>query len=122
MKKVFLYIMTFVYAASGIYHFVNPAFYEMIMPEWLPCHSVLNTLGGISEILLAAMLLSDKTRKVSSYLIILMLVVFLFLIHIPMAIDFYRTDNPGLTISIIRLPIQFILIWWAWLYTKPLKA
>ena len=122
MKKAFLYIMVFVYAGAGIYHFVNPEFYEKIMPEWLPYHSLLNTIGGISEIVLAALLLSDRTRKISSYLIIAMLVVFLILIHIPMTIDFYRTDHPGFLISVIRLPIQFVLIWWAWLYTKPLKS
>ena len=114
--------MVFVYAAAGVNHFVNPAFYEKIMPVWLPNHSLLNTIGGISELILAAMLLSEKTRKISAYLIIAMLIVFLFVIHIPMTINFYKTNNPGLWISIIRLPIQFILIWWAWLYTKPSKT
>ncbi len=122
MKKVFLYIMVFVYVAAGIYHFVNPFFYENIMPAWLPNHSFCNYAGGISELILAAMLLPERTRKLSAYLIIAMLVVFLFVIHIPMTIDFYRTNNPGLWITIIRLPIQFVLIWWAWLYTKPSKA
>lgn len=121
MKKVFLYVMVFVYAASGIYHFVNPSFYEMIMPGWLLSHSLLNTLGGISEIILATLLLNSKTRKLSSYLIIAMLVVFLLLIHIPIAIDFYKINHPGLWIAIVRLPLQFVLIWWAWIYTKPLK-
>ena len=114
--------MVFVYAAAGIYHFVNPTFYENIMPVWLPYHSLCNYLGGIAELILAAMLLSEKTRKISAYLIIAMLVVFLFVIHIPMTINFYKTDNPGLWISIVRLPIQFVLIWWAWLYTKPSKT
>ena len=114
--------MVFVYAVAGIYHFVNPAFYENIMPDWLPNHSLCNYAGGISEIILAVMLLSEKTRKISAYLIIAMLVVFLFVIHIPMTIDFYKTDNPGLWISIVRLPIQFVLIWWAWLYAKPSKT
>lgn len=109
------------YAAAGFYHFVNPGFYENIMPGWLLFHSLLNTVGGISEIILAVLLLSDKTRKVSAYLIIAMLVVFLLVIHIPLTIDFYKTDHPGLWIALIRLPIQFVFIWWAWFYTKPLK-
>ena len=122
MKKVSFYLMVFVYAAGGIYHFVNPSFYESIMPVWLPNHSLLNTMGGISELILAAMLLYENTRKISAYLIIAMLLVFLFAIHIPMAVDFYKTSNPGLWISIVRLPIQLLLIWWAWLYTKPSKS
>jgi uncharacterized membrane protein len=122
MKKVFLYIMFVVYAAGGIYHFVNPDFYKSIMPDWLPQHTLLNGLGGISEIILALMLLPESTRKTSSYLIIAMLVIFLVVIHIPMAIDFYKKDHPALWIAIIRIPIQFVLIWWAWLYTRPLKS
>lgn len=109
------------YAAAGIYHFVNPKFYMNIMPEWLPGHSLFNITGGLAEIILAVMLLVESTRKLASFSIIAMLVVFLVLIHIPMAIDFYKTDHPGLWIAIIRLPIQFVFIWWAWFYTKPLK-
>lgn len=122
MKKVFLFIMVFMYAVAGIYHFVNPRFYEILMPERLPYHAFFNYSIGIAEIVLAIMLLIEKTRKISAYLIIAMLVVFLFVIHIPMAIDFYHTNHPGLMISIIRLPIQIILIWWAWLYTKSSKT
>jgi uncharacterized membrane protein len=122
MKKAFLYIMAFMYAAAGVYHFINPDFYKMLMPAWLPNHSVLNIAGGIGEIILAILLLSHKTRVFSSYLIIAMLVVFLLVIHIPMTMDFYMTGHPALWISIIRLPIQFVLIWWAWIYTKSLKS
>lgn len=118
---MFLYIMAFMYAAAGIYHFVNPEFYKNIMPAWLPDHHLLNTLGGVAEIILALLLLPVKTRRISALLIIAMLVVFLFLIHVPMVIDFYQSGHQGLWISIIRLPVQFVLIWWAWLYTKPLK-
>lgn len=113
--------MAFMYAAAGIYHFVNPDFYEKLMASWLPSHYLLNVAGGIFEMLLAAMLLSKSTRTVSAYLIMAMLVTFLFLIHIPMAINFYKDEHPDLWIAMIRIPIQFVLIWWAWLYIKPIK-
>src|SRR5688572_24211675 len=121
MKKIFLYVMAAVYALGGIYHFINPGFYISIMPAWLPFKEVCNYLGGISEIILAIGLLIERTRIISASLIIAMLIVFFFLIHIPMALQFYRTGHPGLWIAIIRLPLQFLLIWWAWLYTKSLK-
>lgn len=113
--------MAIMYAAAGVYHFINPRFYEVLMPAWLPSHSLLNVLGGIAEIILAIMLVFHKTRIVSAYLIIAMLVVFLLVIHIPMAMDFYMTDHPALGISVIRLPIQLLLIWWAWIYIKPVN-
>lgn len=122
MNKVFLYLMVFVYAAAGIYHFVNPKFYETIMPIWLPQHALLNTLAGISEIIFSILLLPKRTRIASAQLIMAMLAVFLVMIHIPMAKEFYKSNHPGLLISVIRIPMQFVLIWWAWYYTKPLKA
>ncbi len=122
MKNVFLYLMVFVYAAGGINHFVNPGFYESIMPIWLPEHALLNSLAGGSEIIFSALLLPKKTRIASAQLIMAMLSVFLVMIHVPMVKEFYKSNHPGLLISIIRLPIQFVLIWWAWYYTQPLKA
>lgn len=108
------------YATAGIYHFIDD-FYENIMPLWMPYRNVFNILGGIVEIILAVLLLPVVTRRISAWLIIAMLVIFLFVIHIPMTIDFYLKGHSGLWISIIRLPIQFLLIWWVWLYTKPIS-
>ena len=122
MKKLFLYLMIFMYASAGIYHFINPGFYEAIMPAWLPCHAFLNYAGGVAELILAVLLLSDKTRKPASILIVVMLIIFLFLIHIPMTVHFYRSNHPDFIISVIRLPLQFLLIWWAWLYKTSFKT
>lgn len=110
--------MSLLYVAAGIYHFVDPEFYLKLMPEFLPAHLPLVYLSGVIEILLGILLLPENTRMLSLWLIIAMLVVFFFAIHIPMTIHFYRTDHPGLLISIIRLPIQFLLIGWALVYKK----
>jgi uncharacterized membrane protein len=122
MKKVFLYLMAAVYGLGGVYHFINPAFYIGIMPQWLPYKEVCNYLSGATEIILAIMLLIPKTRNVAAWLIVAMLIVFFFVIHVPMAVLFYKMDHPGLWIAIARLPVQVVLIWWAWLYTKPLNT
>lgn len=113
--------MAFLYAVAGVYHFINPQFYESMIPAWLPCASVFNYAGGVAEITLAVLLLLEKTRKISAFLIVAMLIVFFLVIHVPMAVEFYRIKHPEFWISVIRLPIQFILMWWAWLYTKPMK-
>ena len=118
MKKTTLYIMSLLYMSSGIYHFVNPNYYLKLMPDFLPAHLSLVYLSGVIEILLGLLLLPNSTRMLSIWLIIAMLVVFFFAIHIPMTINFYNTDNPGLLLTIIRLPIQFLLIWWALMYKE----
>ena len=122
MRKFFFWLMPALYIIAGIYHFINPAFYIKIMPEWMPEHLLLVYVSGVIEILLGIGLIVKQTRKISAWLIIAMLVVFFFAIHIPMAIVFYKTNNPGLWIALVRLPIQFYLVWWAFKYTKDKRA
>lgn len=113
----FLYLMVLLYIGAGINHFVKPEFYEKMMPSYIPFHLFCIYFSGIYEVLFALLLIPIKTRKVSAWLIVAMLVVF-FVIHIQMLID--NLDNNGVMFwaSIIRIPIQFVLIWWAYLYTK----
>jgi uncharacterized membrane protein len=118
MKKLFLYIMAGFYALAGINHFINPAFYLTIMPQWMPWQEFLVYLSGATEIALGLLLIPVQARKISAQLIVAMLVVFFFLIHIPMAIDFWKRNDPLLWVALVRLPIQFVLIAWAWMYVK----
>lgn len=114
--------MPAVYIIAGINHFINPQFYLALMPEWLPQHGLSNYAGGIAEIILGIGLIPSSTRKISAWLIIAMLAVFFFVIHIPAVIKFYGTDTAWFWISVIRLPVQFYLIWWAFKYTRERKA
>ncbi|MEO5643240.1 MAG: MauE/DoxX family redox-associated membrane protein [Bacteroidia bacterium] len=118
MRKFLFWLMPALYIIAGINHFINPDFYLKIMPSWLPEHLLLVYISGVSEILLGIGLIPKQTRKISAWLIIAMLVVFFFVIHIPMAIAFYKTHNPGFWVAVLRLPIQVYLVWWALKYTK----
>ena len=46
------------------------------------------------------------------------LLVAIFPANIQMMINFWNKNNPYLWIAIARLPLQILLIWWAWSYTK----
>ncbi|MDZ7898961.1 MAG: hypothetical protein U5N85_13185 [Arcicella sp.] len=59
-----------------------------------------------------------KTRAIAAKVIMAMLVIFFFTIHIPESIGYYQTGNEKLVVSIVRLPIQFLFIAWAWMFTK----
>lgn len=118
MKRLFLYLMSGFYTLAGINHFLNPSFYLSIMPEWMPLHEFLVYLSGAAEIVLGLLLIPVHTRKMASLLIIAMLIILFFLIHIPMAITFWKESNSLLWVALVRLPIQFVLIAWAWMYTN----
>lgn len=112
-RRIQIISMSLIYIFAGIYHFINPVFYTSIIPDYFEEKQFLIALSGLIEILLAIFLLFKETRKFASILIILMLLVFLFAIHFPMVVDYYDTQNRYLWLSIIRIPIQLLLILWA---------
>ena len=109
--------MAFFYIAAGIYHFLNPGFYEPIMPSYIGYHKLLISVSGVCEILLGLLLIPQLTRKFAAIVIVIMLTVFLWL-HIQMLIDYWRTHDKNLWLAIVRIPVQFVLIWWAYSFTK----
>ena len=109
--------MSLLYIAAGIFHFVRPQFYMRIMPAWLPWHSRLIYISGVAEIILGVLLIPVATRSLAAWGIIVLLVS-VFPANIQMAINYWNKQNPYLWIALLRLLLQFILIWWAWQYTK----
>lgn len=117
-KNILRYLLVAFYLFMGSMHLIKPEQYFVMMPSWLPSHSLLITLSGIVEVALAILLIPVKTRAISAKLIIVMLIVFLFAIHIPQSFEYYKTGNRDFIASIIRLPIQFLFIAWAWMFSK----
>lgn len=118
VKIVLLYLLVAFYLFMGAMHFIQPEQYFAMMPSWLPAQKVLIILSGIVEIVLAVLLIPIKTRTIAAKLIMAMLVVFFFVIHIPESISYYKIGNEKFVASIIRLPIQFLFIAWAWMFAK----
>jgi uncharacterized membrane protein len=77
LKKVNLFLISGFYVFAGINHFIDPDFYYGLIPDYLPFHEAINYLSGIAEILLGIGVLFQKTRKLSSNLLVLMLVLFI---------------------------------------------
>ncbi|MEO6135668.1 MAG: MauE/DoxX family redox-associated membrane protein [Ginsengibacter sp.] len=117
MKRLSLYAMIVFYIAAGINHFWHPEMYINIMPPWIPWHKFLVIFSGIFEVLFAVLLIFSSTRRLAAWCIIGLLVA-VFPANIQMMVNYINESNPKLWISIIRLPIQIILIWWAYGFTK----
>lgn len=117
MQIFFLYLMAVGYVIAGIFHFTHPLPYKKIMPNWLPYHYPLIYISGVCEIIFGAMLIPEMTRPIGAWLIIVMLIA-IFPANIQMMINLSGRNNLWFWISVARLPLQPLLIWWAWLYTK----
>jgi uncharacterized membrane protein len=121
MKKVSLYIMGLFYMAAGVNHFIHPAFYKEIMPARIAFHDEAIFISGICEVLFALLLLFPSTRRPAAWAITGLLIV-VFPANIQMMLNYYHENNPGLWFALLRLPLQIVLIWWAYLFTKPLSS
>ncbi|MEO5906613.1 MAG: hypothetical protein ABIQ11_07800 [Saprospiraceae bacterium] len=50
---------------------------------------------------------------------IILLLIAVFPANVQMLVNYLQEDNARLWLAIIRLPMQIILIWWAYKFTKP---
>ncbi len=109
--------MSLLYILAGINHFLHPEFYKKIMPPWIPWHMSLIYISGFLEIILACLLLLPAMKPIAAWCLIGLLVV-IFPANVQMMINYLHENNPRLWLSILRLPLQIFLIWWAYQYTK----
>lgn len=105
------------YFVAGLNHFVQPEFYLQMMPPYLPFPEALNFLSGAAESVLGLLLLFGATRRWAAWGIILLLIAIF-----PANLYMYQSGGAQFGVSdlalLLRLPMQFVLIWWAWLYTR----
>ena len=111
-----LYLMAVLYIAAGINHFKNPGMYIKIIPPYLPNPKLLNILSGAAEIILGILLMIPLTTHVAAWgIIALLLAVF------PANIYMFCKKKGKFSlfkfILLIRLPLQIVLIVWAYIYT-----
>ncbi len=110
-----LYLMAAMYIFAGAMHFIKPKMYLRIMPRYLPNPKLLVLLSGIAEIILGIALCIPVLKAFSIYAIIAMLAVFL-LVHVYMLSSEKAAAGIPKWILLLRLPLQFGLMYWAWWY------
>ncbi len=121
LKTVSLYIMGIFYILAGINHFVIPEFYMKIMPPYILWHKELVLISGLIEIGLGALLFVPKYRKWAAWGVVALLLAVL-----PSHVYLAQTNGEVIGISAAaawgRLPIQLLLIAWAWWHTRDEKG
>ena len=124
IKTVSLYVMAAFYAFAGFNHFRAPEFYLPIMPPYLPWHEELVFLSGVAELMIGVGLLIPRTRVLAAWgAIALLVAVFPANIHMAVA-DVPVGDPPQSAGALrwVRLPLQFVLMAWAWWHTRPART
>lgn len=103
---------------AGILHFVRPAFFDAIVPSWMPGPARTTTyVSGAVEVATAALVAAPRTRRWGG---LAALVTFLGVwpANIQAALDggMKDMDPPfdSAAVAWVRVPLQLPLIWLAW--------
>lgn len=116
-KKFLLGLQSLLYIAAGLNHFINPDFYLRMMPPYVPWPTFLHLTAGALEVLGGALLLFPPLRHWAAWgLVLLLLAVYPANLHV--AFNHHLYPEIPLLFHWIRLPLQFLLIAWAWWYTR----
>jgi len=107
---------------AGVTHFVNPTFFDAIVPPWMPFGKRFWTIvSGIAEVLIGIGVLRRSTRKRAA-LAAFVLFVAVYPANLYMAWDWRDRPASEQLISYGRLPFQFLFIWLAWRVARSATA
>jgi len=116
-KVILKWILGAAFIFAGTNHFINPSFYLRMMPPFLPAPLFLIYMSGVFEIALGVLLLVPRFSRFAAFgLIALLIAVFPANIYMTLHPQFFSEFSP--TALYARLPLQLLLIGWAYWYTK----
>lgn len=118
LKAILKYLLAVFFVFGGVNHFRNPDFYMGMMPSYLPWHLPLIYVSGVFEMLFGLMLMIPKlTRPAAWGLILLLIAIFPANIYMYQHPEKFPWTTPNFLL--IRLPLQLVLIAWAYWFTRP---
>lgn len=123
-KRALLWILGLSMIGVGVLHFVRPAPFVRIVPDWLPAPEALVYVSGSFEVLGGVGVLLPATRRWAAWgLVALYVAVFPANIHMAIhEIQFEPGGDMPAWAMWARLPLQAVFIAWAWWFTRPPSA
>jgi uncharacterized membrane protein len=120
VKQALRFLLAAFIVTAGVLHFANPIPFVKIVPPYLPYPLELVYISGFFEILGGIGLLIPMVSQAAAWGLIALFIA-VFPANINMAVNQIHLDgipdSPFLYWA--RLPLQAVLILWAWWYTKP---
>jgi uncharacterized membrane protein len=103
---------------AGVMHFVQPQFFDDIVPDWMPGDPRTTTyVSGVAEITAGVLIAAPRTRRAGA-LLALATFVGVFPANVWGAVQGGYPNVEGFggsaTAAWLRLPLQIPMIWWAW--------
>ncbi len=87
ISRIAIFLLSFVMIFFGIQHFINPNGMVTRVPDFLPGGITWVYIVGAAFILAAISFMTNILVRVAAYLLALMLLIFVFTIHLPQYLD-----------------------------------
>jgi uncharacterized membrane protein len=117
MKATLRIVLALFFIGAGVNHFIVTDFYLRMMPTYLPLHLELVQISGVAEVVLGVLLLVPDQAAVAAWGLIALLIA-VFPANVHMALHPEAFPQFGATALWLRLPIQALLVGWAFWYTR----
>jgi uncharacterized membrane protein len=120
METALRWLLTLLMVAIGVLHFVAPAGFVSIVPRALPAPLALVYISGAAEIAGGLGLALPRTRRLAAWGLVALYIA-VFPANVNMAVNQLPLGDQPLPTGVLwaRLPLQLVLIYWAWRYTRP---
>lgn len=116
-------VWTLLLVVAGVAHVVVPEAFIAYYPTYLPWPTLAVYASAIVEWLLAALLWNRRSERTAWYGITVLMVIYV-PVHVYVVTDHSAVINPPVEIplwlALVRLPMQFVLVAWAWWMGKRL--
>ena len=121
VRTLLKWLFASIFIVGGLLHFVSTPTYLRLMPPYLPYHKELVYISGVIEAGLGFLLLLPKTQRIAAWALIPTLIaIFPANLHGALTAGTDQPAMPGVPVALawLRLPIQLLLIAWAYFYTR----
>jgi len=120
LRKISVYMLGLGFVATGLLHFIRPEPFEAIVPPFLPWARAIVYLSGVAEVGLGLGVLVPRTRRLAAWgLVALLVAVFPANLYHAFGDVKLASMQAPFAYHVIRLPMQLVLIAWAYWHTRP---
>ena len=76
ITKVLIYVYVIFFVGAGLNHFLNPQFYDTIVPSFIPFPRVVHQFTGVLEIIIPLLLLTKYRKEAALAMIVLLVLLY----------------------------------------------
>ena len=118
-KDILRGVLAVCMVVAGVLHFAATEPFIKIVPEVLPYPAAIVYVSGVIEIMLGVMLLFRPLQRLAGWGLVLLFIA-VYPANINMAVNQIHLDGipDSPWFHAVRLPFQFVLIAWAYWYTR----